>query len=368
MYTMIRVVCGLLFAFAICNPSFAQQTVVSLHDSNPTEDAVKARIAQIAAKNHLHSVWFYIEQNGAPRYDIALGNSLPDKPEPVGSISKSMTGIGIALLIQDHKISLQSTVGELLGNLFLRHKRHLQASLSKITVEQLLTHTAGLPTNKNTDPVNGITTNGGLLTLHKYPKPDDFDFLTANNLDKSTGSTEFLYSNISYLLLGIIIEEVSGQSYEQFCRSRIFDPLKISDASLIGGVYQPVSSYIGWELSRRDIAKIWGPVFNRNHPSLLSAETLDNTVYAPLGRPLDSGNIHYTTGVYVKHASGGDILYHGGEANTSLNGKSSPGDFSTWVEERLDGPFWVIAVSPIPKGADFKNTIKEFRSLVGDNE
>src|ERR1700676_5032728 len=95
----LRAVYGFLVGFSICSPSFAQQADVSLRNGDPTEDAVKATVAQIAAKNHLGSVWFYMEENGTPRYDVAVGSSEPDKPTPVGSISKSITGIGIALLI-----------------------------------------------------------------------------------------------------------------------------------------------------------------------------------------------------------------------------------------------------------------------------
>jgi len=367
MRAWLRAVCGFLVGFSVCSPGLAQQADVSLRNGDPTEDAVRATVAQIAAKNHLGSVWFYMEENGTPRYDVADGSSEPDKPTPVGSISKSITGIGIALLIQDRKISLESTVADLLGDLFRRHDRPLEANLGKVTVERLLTHTAGLVTNRNTDPTNGMTTNDGLRSLKGYASPSAFDFLTANNFDKSTGSTAFLYSNISYLVLGLIIEEVSGQSYEEFCRRRIFGPLEIDDASSIGGAYQPVASYIGWELSRRDVAKVWRSVFDRNHPTLLTGATLDSTLLAPLGQPLRAGNVHYVMGAYVEKTAAGYVLYHDGQADTSLEGVASPGNFDSYVEDRVPGPLWSVAVSPIPRGQAFKNALHDFRALVGTN-
>ena len=349
------------------NPSLAQQNQPPLNKASLSEDEVKTAVSQIASKYHLQNVYFYLEDDGITRYDVVFGGSDPDKPTPVGSLSKSITGIAIAILLQEHKIELKSTIGELLGGLYGRNNREIDGNLSKVTIERLLTHTAGLRPNRNTDPVNGITTNEGLRRLVGYSNPTAFDFLKENNADNSTGSTAFLYSNLSYLILGMVIEEVSGESYESFCRSRIIGPLGITDASLIGSPYRPIAAYNGWILSRRDVAKIWREVFDRNHPTLLSGATLNRTLFAPLGRPLGAGGaVRYVMGNYIKKTGPRSYdLYHDGQINTSLAGFSSPGNFDSYIEDRVPGQIWSIAISPIPDGQAFKEAISDFRALVG---
>jgi CubicO group peptidase (beta-lactamase class C family) len=91
-----------------------------------------------------------------------------------------------------------------------------------ITIHQLLTHTSGLPdswqfyADKNKP---GIT----------YEPDEIIRWFKDARLDFEPGSG-FSYSNTGYLLLGYLVEEVSGQSYDEFVRSQIFEPLKMTNS------------------------------------------------------------------------------------------------------------------------------------------
>jgi CubicO group peptidase (beta-lactamase class C family) len=132
----------------------------------------------------------------------------------LGSITKQFTAACILLLEERGKLRLQDPIKQYLPD--------VPDAWSAITVYQLLTHT------------------GGIMNFTGLP---DFD-----NLQRKSYSPEQLialfrdrplvfppgsgwgYSNSGYIVLGAIIEKVSGQTYEQFLRENIFTPLGMSDS------------------------------------------------------------------------------------------------------------------------------------------
>jgi CubicO group peptidase (beta-lactamase class C family) len=93
----------------------------------------------------------------------------------------------------------------------------------KVTVRHLLTHTSGIPSytsapgffqNESRDP---------------YTVADFVKKYTSNDLEFEPGS-KWLYDNSGYFLLGAIIESVTGKTYEQGLKERIFDPLGMKDS------------------------------------------------------------------------------------------------------------------------------------------
>jgi CubicO group peptidase (beta-lactamase class C family) len=327
--------------------------------------ALSQSLDAIAEKHHLGALWFHIEQGGTVLANLGIRGASPDAPEPVGSLSKSITGIAIALLIQDGKLTLDRTVGEVLGNLYAQHHRSLDASIKDVTIERLLTHTAGLRPNKIADPVNGLESESVLRVLRA--NANAFDFLNASNGDHSSGESNFVYSNMSFLMLGLVVEAVSGQSYEDFCRTRIFQPLKITDESLLGGRYRPVASYSGWILSRNDIAKIWFNVFDRSHPTLLTAETLSNTLFAPLGQSVGKNHdAHYVMGAYVRPSADHSAyrIWHNGVQSTFLLETGDHKGHYSYLEDNIPGSLWIFATSPVPPEKEWSLISADIRSLV----
>ena len=76
-------------------------------------------------------------------------------------------------------------------------------------------------------PLHVTQTNG---TSNPATEEDMIFYLVEKGLD-FTPNTGYSYSNIGYLVLGEIIEEISNQSYEDYVQSSIFDPLGISGKS-----------------------------------------------------------------------------------------------------------------------------------------
>ena len=133
----------------------------------------------------------------------------PDMIFRLGSITKQFTAVSILMLAEQGKLSLQDEITKFLPDYPVQGR--------KITVEHLLTHTSGI--QSMTDMPEWLSmwrkdfTLTELIDLFK-DKPMQFE-----------PGEHWAYCNSGYILLGAIIEKVSGQTYEEFVDSHIFKPL-----------------------------------------------------------------------------------------------------------------------------------------------
>lgn len=159
-----------------------------------------------------------VARNGTILLKKAFGqadtkNNLPNTVDTrfqIASVSKTLTATAIMLLVERGTLNLQAPISAYLPN--------LPSAWSRVTVEQLLAHTSGIPDyltfDEFADRLN-LTPDEVIRVAASYP------------LDFEPGR-EYEYSNTGYVLLGKIIETVSGQTYGDFLRQTIFDPLQMS--------------------------------------------------------------------------------------------------------------------------------------------
>jgi len=129
----------------------------------------------------------------------------------LASISKSITSVAIMKLVQDGKLKMDDHVfgeGSLLGTSLGANPYN--DWIKAITVRQLLTHTAGGWGNSDNDP----------MFLHPEMTARDLIAWTLDNapLQAEPGTT-YNYSNFGYCILGRIVEELSGLSYEAYVQT-----------------------------------------------------------------------------------------------------------------------------------------------------
>jgi CubicO group peptidase (beta-lactamase class C family) len=131
----------------------------------------------------------------------------------LGSVTKQFTGAAILLLEERGKLSLDDSVK--------KHWPDAPAAWDSVTVFHLLTHTAGVP---------NITALPDFATYRLSPSPvaRTVALFKDRPLEFVPGA-EMRYSNSGYVLLGYLIERVSGQSYAAFLRDNIFTPLGMMD-------------------------------------------------------------------------------------------------------------------------------------------
>ena len=130
----------------------------------------------------------------------------------IGSITKQFTSIGILMMVSENKLSLDDQVSTF-----------FPAEFSKkppITVRHLLTHTSGIV------DLSEIAEARRLMT--KQTPPNKLVEIIGNQDLLFPPGTKYEYSNSGYVVLGAILEKVSGQSYGEFVKRRIFEPAKMT--------------------------------------------------------------------------------------------------------------------------------------------
>jgi CubicO group peptidase (beta-lactamase class C family) len=135
----------------------------------------------------------------------------------LGSITKSMTATLAAILVEQGTIGWDTTVGEVFPDL----AETTRPEYSEVRLEELLTHTSGLPEKLTQIP---SLSNSSENTT---PLRDQRRQWTAKLLavPPETPRGTHLYSNASYVVAGSMLEAVTGQQWEDLMRQHVFTPL-----------------------------------------------------------------------------------------------------------------------------------------------
>ena len=146
-----------------------------------------------------------------------------DTVSGIGSVTKTFTAVVIMQLVEDGKLSLDDTIDTWFPE---------QPNGDKITVRMLLSHTSGLAPYI-VSPQGLIETMEGRFS--NYWAPMDM-VAKANKIGPvgEPGSSEGYYANTNFVLLGLIVEEVTGNSWAQEVESRIIEPLDLKDTTFLG--------------------------------------------------------------------------------------------------------------------------------------
>lgn len=165
-----------------------------------------------------------IYQKAIGKADLELDVPLrPDHVFRIGSVTKQFTAAAILRLAEEGKLALQDELTKFLPDYPTLGKR--------ITVEQLLNHTSGI--KSYTDMAEWDA-----LTRRKDFTPTELvDYFKNQPMDFEPGA-DYQYNNSGYILLGCIIEKVSGKTYAQYIDEQFFKPLGMKN-SYYGDV-QPI--------------------------------------------------------------------------------------------------------------------------------
>ncbi|MEA1875396.1 MAG: serine hydrolase domain-containing protein [Bacteroidota bacterium] len=129
----------------------------------------------------------------------------------IGSLTKQFTGAAILKLEMAGKLSVEDSL--------IQFFPEIPEDKKGITIHHLLTHSAGFPIRIGSDFEN----------LHK----DEFIKRAFNTDLLFVPGTKFGYSHLGYSLLGVLIEKVTGTSYERFLKDNIFDPIGMSSTGYV---------------------------------------------------------------------------------------------------------------------------------------
>ena len=208
----------------------------------------------------------------------------------IGSVTKQFTASAILKLEMDELIDLSNSIGT--------HVSGLTNEKSALTIHQLLTHTSGLQESVGGDEEQ-ISKNDFIVRVNQ------------TNL-KHTPGEKYRYSNIGYSLLGILIEEVSSMTYENYVRENLFLPAGMSNTGYIIPNWDNENLALGYRKKRgygSPIDQNWneegpswhmkgngGILTNVNDMYLWHKALLDNTIINEEAKEM----------MYSKHTNEGD--------------------------------------------------------------
>lgn len=143
----------------------------------------------------------------------------------VGSITKLFTAIAIMRLVDEGKVRLDSPVSLYLPSFSIQSRFEESAP---ITIRQMLTHHSGLPS----DYLQGACSTPQVDYHHLL------ESLESEFVAYPSGKV-FSYSNVAYSVLGLVIESVTGQKYEDYISQNFLVPLDMKSTSLNGRLEEP---------------------------------------------------------------------------------------------------------------------------------
>lgn len=179
----------IIFCFMLCNASiYASDTDTFDYDD------ISSEIKKDIEKYHIPGMAVIVVDKENVLFSGTYGNCHSiDTPFIIGSMSKSFTALSIMQLVEEGLIDLDTPISEYMdaSEWFIDEK-----DCDRIMIRNLLNQTSGITT-----------------------------YQTFGNLSSTSSYGSHVYANANYGLLGLIIEEVSGLSYEEYVTQNIFEPL-----------------------------------------------------------------------------------------------------------------------------------------------
>ena len=134
----------------------------------------------------------------------------------VGSITKQFTVAALLQLEAKHQLQLTDLV--------VKHLPKMAKAIPEVTIEQLLHHTSGVPDYPRVKAIRQVIRN--------EPSVEELIRLALTEAPVFPPGTDYQYSNTGYLLLGKVIETVSGQTFETYLQQHIFKPAGMMSSQL----------------------------------------------------------------------------------------------------------------------------------------
>jgi CubicO group peptidase (beta-lactamase class C family) len=228
--------------------------------ADPSADDVHRIVHAEMERQHIPGLALLVSRDGKPvrseGYGLAnLELNVPVTPQTIfqsGSVGKQFTATAVMMLVEAGKIGLDDPL--------IRYFPKGPAWWRRVTVRELLSHTAGF-----TD----------------YPK--DFDFRKDYTEDQLLAiveaipaafppGTDWKYSNLGFLTLGILIHRVTGEFYGDFLQERIFRPLDMSSTRIISEADLIPNRSAGYRL-------VEGKLENQEWVSPVLNTTADGSLY-----------------------------------------------------------------------------------------
>ncbi len=216
----------LLVAVATAGCDNPNETVFATeHGVDPRFEPLVQAMDEEMADDSIPGAAIAIVEGGELSFAYGFGIKHPDSHElvapstifRVASLNKTFTAVALLQLVEQDLVDLNSPIGAYLPDLNLVAD---PTAAERITVRQLLTHSSAIVDHGQLDAPEQLKDDDALAD-YLADEFNDVGYLLA------PPGRMFNYSNSNYVLLGRIIETVSGQYYRQYLQEHLFDPLEM---------------------------------------------------------------------------------------------------------------------------------------------
>ena len=185
---------------------------------------VRSKIIAMVEKGEYPSMAIAVAQGGKILWEEAFGwmnkdsktKATPITIYPIASLSKSLTATGMMVLVEQKKVGLDDPVGEYIAPSRLTV---YEGKASEVTVRRVLNMTSGIP-------------HGYMVYKDPYSSLNLRKFIEQYGVVVFRPGDVELYSNFSYAVLELIIENITNASFADFMKTEVFDPLGMTQTSV----------------------------------------------------------------------------------------------------------------------------------------
>ena len=215
-------------------PSFPEAKKIAQPKNDEELAAAVKKLADTLASSGRFTGSILVAADGKPLVNGAWDKAdherqianTPETAYDVGSIGKLFTQVAILQLLQKGKLSLDETLGKYLTD-------YPDPDIaSKVTIRQLLLHSSGM---------GDIFDQPGSEKLGSMMELKDFLPLFAHKPLAFEPGSKNLYSNAGYIVLGMVVEAVSGENYFSYIQSHILEPAGLSHSGFFDRRHLPDS-------------------------------------------------------------------------------------------------------------------------------
>jgi CubicO group peptidase (beta-lactamase class C family) len=306
------------------------------------------------------------------RADLEFDVKMPvDASFEIGSVTKQFTAAAICQLAEAGKLSLDDDITK-----YIKFETHG----NKVTIRNLLSHTSG---------IKGYTELPVFekLSMFTYKRDTLMRLVEKEPFDFSPGD-ELIYSNTGFFMLGLIIEKISGLTYEEYVTKNIFEKAGMKN-SYYGSETRVIknkahgydtgekglvhAAYLDhtWPFAAGSLCSTTEDLVKWND-ALHHGRILGEKMYAEFISPAvlnDGTKTHYAKGITVSERDGRRLISHGGGINGYLSQNNYYPEENTSIVVLINttGPVSPYEISNHIAGFLFGKTSEKTILFHGDN-
>jgi CubicO group peptidase (beta-lactamase class C family) len=204
----------------ILNTSIEEQDFSGIISIRQKDQVLYARAAGYADRSNK------VENSLETRFGIASG-------------TKFFTALAIGKLIEAQKLSFSTLLKDCIALDFPRYSK-------EITIQHLLTHTSGIPDYLDEEKIADFDNVTLSVPWYALRGPRDYLAVFPDEAMKFAPGESFSYSNGGYILLGVVIEELTGMKYQDFIKQSIFKAIGMNHSGFFAMNKLPEKTAMGY--------------------------------------------------------------------------------------------------------------------------